>query len=86
MPEIALSPKSPFSSSRTRRLYFGRDYGHHQTSILGRGALRSAGGLSGPLVVEEYDATTLVPPLWQARVDTDLNIVLDRMEGRDGSA
>ncbi|MSO22143.1 MAG: hydantoinase/oxoprolinase family protein [Acidobacteria bacterium] len=86
MPRIALSPESPFSSSRTRQLYFGRDYGHHQTSILGRGALRSAGVLSGPLVVEEYDATTLVPPLWQARVDADLNIVLDRMEGRDGRA
>jgi len=30
----------------------------------------------GPCIVEEYDATCLVPPGWNARLDTHGNIVL----------
>ncbi len=86
MPRISLRHESAYPSSPTRELYFGRDHGLRQAPVLGRGALRSAGVLSGPLVVEEYDATTLIPPGWRARVDADVNIVLDRMEGQDGSA
>ena len=86
MPKVALPPAPSSQSLRTRTLYFGRRHGHHQTPILGRAALRSAGTLEGPLVIEEYDATTLVPPGWRAQIDADLNIVFDRMEDRHGSA
>ncbi len=85
MPKIALPPAAS-SQSSTRKLYFGRRHGRHQTPILGRAALLAAGATEGPLVIEEYDATTLVPPGWRAQIDADLNIVLDRMEGRHGSA
>jgi N-methylhydantoinase A/oxoprolinase/acetone carboxylase beta subunit len=30
----------------------------------------------GPLIVEEYDATTIVPPDWSARLDEHANIRL----------
>ena len=32
----------------------------------------------GPCIVEEYDATTLVPPGWNARLDEYGNIVMSR--------
>jgi N-methylhydantoinase A len=31
----------------------------------------------GPLIIEEYDATTVVPPGWQARLDSWGNIVVE---------
>ena len=67
-------------------LYFGRRHGRLPTPILGRAALQAAEVQAGPLVIEEYDATTFVPPGWRAQINADLNIVLDRMEGRDGGA
>ena len=33
-----------------------------------------------PCIVEEYDATCLVPPGWTARLDTYGNIVMTRSE------
>ena len=67
MPKIALPAAALSESSRTRILYFGRRHGRLPTPILGRAALQSAGVLCGPLVIEEYDATTLVPPGWRAQ-------------------
>jgi N-methylhydantoinase A/oxoprolinase/acetone carboxylase beta subunit len=32
---------------------------------------------AGPLIVEEYDATTLVPPGWTLRRDDDANLILE---------
>jgi N-methylhydantoinase A len=57
-----------------RRAYFGRERGWLDTPVVGRADL--AGGRSGPLIVEEYDATGLVPPGWQAALDEAGNILL----------
>jgi N-methylhydantoinase A len=65
----------PTSPSR-RSVYFGPRWGFHETPILDRPALSSA-PTRGPLIVEEYDATTVVPPDWQASRDAAGNIVLD---------
>ena len=43
--------------------------------MVGRAAL--AGGRAGPLIVEEYDATCVVPPGARAALDDDGCIVLD---------
>lgn len=59
--------------------------------MVGRAAL--AGGRDGPLIVEEYDATCVVPPGAHAALDDDGCIVLDaggmadghRSRGRDRS-
>ena len=45
----------------------------HQRLALGAGAT-----LHGPAVVEQYDATTLVPPSWQAVVDEHGSLILSR--------
>jgi len=49
-----------------RHAYFGRDRGSLPARVLGRGALREE-PLPGPLIIEEYDSTTVVPPGWSAR-------------------
>jgi N-methylhydantoinase A len=50
-----------------RRAYFGETHGWLETSVLRRSDLRQ--GRAGPLIVEEYDATCVVPP--DARIETD---------------
>lgn len=49
-----------------RHAYFGGDRGSLPARVLGRGALREE-PLPGPLIIEEYDSTTVVPPGWSAR-------------------
>jgi N-methylhydantoinase A len=57
-----------------RRVYFGPHGGWLDTPVLRR--LDLATPRSGPCIVEEYDATCLVPPHAQAAVDGLGNIVL----------
>ena len=52
--------------SETRRVYFGERWGWQDTPVLRRAQL---GAATGPLVIEEYDTTTVVPP--GACVDLD---------------
>jgi N-methylhydantoinase A len=47
------------------------------TPVYGREALRPGNRLAGPAIVEQMDATTLVPTGWTARVDSYLNLVLE---------
>lgn len=47
------------------------------TPVYGRDALRPGNRFSGPAIVEQMDATTLVPPGMTARVDTYLNLILE---------
>ncbi len=63
---------------RRREAYFGADHGVMETPVVGRGDLLE-GALTGPLIVEEYDATTVVPPGWQAVLDTRGNIVITKV-------
>ncbi|MBI3455718.1 MAG: hydantoinase/oxoprolinase family protein [Candidatus Rokubacteria bacterium] len=58
-----------------RRAYFGPDRGWLRTPVLPRAAL--GGGRPGPFIVEEYDATCVVPPAARAALDEHGNIVID---------
>ena len=58
-----------------RRCYFGAGHGWLETAIVGRQALRTP--RSGPCVVEEYDATCVVPPGATAGLDEHGNIIID---------
>jgi N-methylhydantoinase A len=57
-----------------RRAYFG-DAGWLETPILRRSDIGA--GRKGPLIVEEYDATCVVPPDATASLDSAGNIVID---------
>jgi len=74
LPPPQVEPRRAAASS-SRSAYFGREHGTLQTAVLDRGDLDQA-PRSGPLIVEEYDATTVVPPGWHARLDEHANIRL----------
>ena len=58
-----------------RPAYFGPETGWLETPVLRRSDL--AGGKRGPLIVEEYDATCVVPPGAHVGLDAGGNIVID---------
>jgi N-methylhydantoinase A len=62
-------------AAATRRVYFGPDLGWLETPILDRPDL--AAPSVGPCIVEEYDATCVVPPGATARLDVSGNILID---------
>jgi N-methylhydantoinase A len=57
-----------------RKAYFG-EHGWMETPVLRRADL--AGGRTGPLIVEEYDATCVVPPGARGALDAGGNIVIE---------
>ena len=58
-----------------RNVYFGPGVGTLETEVIDRPALSNS-PTAGPLIVEEYDATTVVPPGCSARLDEFNNIVI----------
>jgi len=48
-----------------------------ETPIYDRDALKPGNRFAGPAIVEQMDATTLVPPGMTARVDRWLNLILE---------
>jgi N-methylhydantoinase A len=73
--DIARAGRGPTSFGSSRPAYFGRAHGVLETPVIDREQLTTS-ALGGPLIVEEYDATTVVPPLWTARLDSHGNILL----------
>ncbi len=59
-----------------RRVWFGPEFGAFDTPVLGRGALSKTAS-PGPMIIEEYEGTTVVPPDCTAVLDADKNIVID---------
>ena len=70
-------PSAGAAAATQRHTYWGRPIGWQETPVLARADLGRA-KRRGPLVVEEYDATTLVPPDWSAFLDDDGRIILER--------
>ena len=66
---------SEVAALQSRLAYFGPEAGQRDTPVITRRKLLGA-PRAGPLIVEEYDATCVVPPGWQAEVDERGNIVL----------
>jgi N-methylhydantoinase A len=64
----------------TRRAFFGV-HGALDTPVLARDELARP-SRRGPLIIQEYDATTVVPPGWWAALDDHANIELTRGESR----
>ena len=60
-----------------RPAFFGAAAGRPNVPVVPREALTAA-PRGGPLIVEEYDATCVVPPGWTARLDAAQNIVLEK--------
>ena len=58
-----------------RPVYFGRERGWIETPVVRRSDLGTA--RNGPLIVEEYDSTCVIPPGARAALDAGGNIVIE---------
>jgi N-methylhydantoinase A len=72
---LDVSPNGSGDAPARRRAYFGRPEGWLDVPIIGRPDL--APRRLGPLIVEEYDATCVIPPRAGAVADEYGNIVID---------
>jgi N-methylhydantoinase A len=61
-----------------RSVYFGAGLGHVRTPVIGRADLGEQPS-AGPLIVEEYDSTVVVPPGWTAH-RTDIGFMVLELE------
>ncbi|NQW16266.1 MAG: hydantoinase/oxoprolinase family protein [Chloroflexi bacterium] len=79
---IALEQPVPSSSRPSpmqhlpRVAYFGSQHGEVSTPVVSRADLTAA-DREGPLIIDEYDSTTLVPPNSMVHLDDMGNIVID---------
>jgi N-methylhydantoinase A len=64
----AEEPKVSSSAETSRAAYFGREHGLMQTAVISRSALRD-GPKQGPVIVQEYDTTVVIPPGCSAELD-----------------
>jgi N-methylhydantoinase A len=62
-----------------RTVYFEAATGVPAT-LYERDALDVGMTVAGPAIVEQFDATTVIPPLWRAEVDRYRNLILTRHE------
>jgi N-methylhydantoinase A len=70
-----LSPRQGATSKRTA--YFGPLHGSVEVPVIDRPDLL-AGPMKGPLIVEEYDSTSVVQPGWTASLDSYRNIIISQ--------
>ena len=77
IPERLELPVSNRNGQSQRPVYFGGNNGWIDTPVVDRGSLTDS-PTDGPLIIEEYDSTTVVPPRWRASVDSWRNIILER--------
>jgi N-methylhydantoinase A len=63
------------NGTATRRAYFGEGVGMVETTVLGRAEID--GTMQGPLLIDEYDSTTVVPPGARVTCDEYANIVME---------
>jgi N-methylhydantoinase A len=76
-PESFLTRRSApeHRKSASRAVYFGADLGWLDTPVVGRAEVPDR-HISGPMIVEEYDTTTVVPPDCQVLQDEWGNIIM----------
>ena len=55
------------------------DTGEAEAPLYDREALLPGNRIDGPVVLAQTDSTTFLPPNWAARVDSQLNLILERV-------
>ena len=63
-------------ASLQRQAYFGPLYGMQRAPVISRHDLERI-PRSGPLIIDEYDSTAVIPPKCKASLDDSGNIVMD---------
>jgi len=72
------SPPPMDSLTAVREVYFEEFGGYVKCPVYLRDRLRPGNHIDGPLIVEQYDSTTVVYPGWELRVDELGNLRLTR--------
>jgi N-methylhydantoinase A len=79
LPELPQGSNDPSEARKEQRpVWFSETGGFTPCPVLDRARLRWENIVSGPAVIEELDATTLVHPGYQAAVDQYGNLLLRR--------
>ena len=65
---------SPTGGTHTRQAYFGQGSGWLNAFLYSRADLSEK--RQGPCIVQEYDATCVIPPGWSAELDEHGNVVV----------
>jgi N-methylhydantoinase A len=76
VPERVRPSRPEPAASAPRHAYFGTERGWLETPVIRRSDLSAS--RAGPVIVEEYDATCVVPPGWHAGLDTGENVLIER--------
>jgi N-methylhydantoinase A len=75
--DVVPKARPAVAAKGTRRVHFGGkaavDATLYERDKLGVGAV-----VTGPAIVEQFDATTVIPSGWSGRVDGYLNLILER--------
>ena len=79
LPRLATGAGRPGPDAQLgmRQVDFGAENGAVPTPVLDRANLRCGDVIDGPAVVDQLDATTLVPPNWTATVDEYGNLLIE---------
>jgi N-methylhydantoinase A len=75
VPDELFADAAARPTDTSRQAYFGHEHGWLETPVIARADL--ADRVVGPAIVEEYDATCLIPPGSTASLDRFGNIVID---------
>ncbi len=75
-----LHDASPLSQALIgqRSVFFEYEDDFIETPIFDRRKLKAGNRINGPAVVEQYDATTIIPPNWITSVDRFENLLISR--------
>jgi N-methylhydantoinase A/oxoprolinase/acetone carboxylase beta subunit len=77
LPARAPTPAPPDAVKGTRRVFFAAEHAA-DTTIYDRDRLPAGANFAGPAIVEQFDATTVVPAGWHTSVDRFGNLILER--------
>jgi N-methylhydantoinase A len=75
VPERVMVSRAEPEPPPARRAYFGGQLGWMRTPVMRRSDIKTT--CAGPIIVEEYDCTCLIPPGARAECDAGGNIVID---------
>ena len=59
----------------SREVYFGPNIGNHNARVIARSYLNEVAE-KGPIIIEEYEGTVVVPPDCTGRVDKQGNLII----------
>jgi N-methylhydantoinase A len=78
--QAALTPVNTYTPNVSSRMaYFGQKWGVLETPVIRR--IDLATPQNGPLLVDEYDSTTVIPPTMRAWLDEQNQIVMEPRRG-----